>query len=351
MLDNPRLWSALAGANLALSGAVMGGTWSGAGGAIPDGASLEGPPGVVVSDVVVAGPLVVQDLKVTVHGLSHTWCGDIAIRITHVESGQTATLVHRIGVSVPPQPPPLSFGDSSNYGGDYTFGDQVPGDGISNNIWIQAGAGGTNFVIPPQGYRPSGPGSGMLVPILPVFLGSSGAGTWRLTVEDHASGDTGAFAGWTLEILGNCGNPGDGNCCAPHAGGGCDDGICCTTICTLDFACCEVAWDESCALAAQDAPECACEADVDFDGVSDELDGCPTDPLKSEPGSCGCFVPETDTDGDALPDCLDECPLDPLKTLPGVCGCGVSDVDSDADGTSDCDDECPPDPPKLVPGL
>jgi len=36
----------------------------------------------------------------------------------------------------------------------------------------------------------------------------------------------------------------------------------------------------------------------------------------------------------------DQCPDDPDKTQPGVCGCGVPDVDTDGDGTMDCVDNC-----------
>ena len=37
----------------------------------------------------------------------------------------------------------------------------------------------------------------------------------------------------------------------------------------------------------------------------------------------------------------DVCPFDPAKTEPGVCGCGVPEDDADADGTPDCEDLCP----------
>ena len=38
---------------------------------------------------------------------------------------------------------------------------------------------------------------------------------------------------------------------------------------------------------------------------------------------------------------IDNCPLDPLKLEPGVCGCGVPDIgDADADGVLDCVDVC-----------
>ena len=59
-----------------------------------------------------------------------------------------------------------------------------------------------------------------------------------------------------------------------------------------------------------------------------DQDNCPGDPLKTEPGICGCGNPETgDTDGDGALDCIDECPDDPLKTEPGECGCGNSESD------------------------
>jgi acetyl esterase/lipase len=80
--------------------------------------------------------------------------------------------------------------------------------------------------------------------------------------------------------------------------------------------------------------------DSDDDGVPDACDGCPNDPLKTEPGACGCGTPDTDSDGDATPDCIDGCPNDPDKIDPGVCGCGAPDTDTDEDGIADCLDNC-----------
>lgn len=66
-----------------------------------------------------------------------------------------------------------------------------------------------------------------------------------------------------------------------------------------------------------------CEDDGDADGTPDPLDGCPTDPNKTEVGECGCFIPETDSDLDGTPNCNDGCPADQNKTSPGSCGCGT----------------------------
>ncbi|HMW96768.1 MAG TPA: T9SS type A sorting domain-containing protein, partial [Flavobacteriales bacterium] len=85
--------------------------------------------------------------------------------------------------------------------------------------------------------------------------------------------------------------------------------------------------------------------------TADCNDGCPADPLKVEPGICGCGTADTDTDADGTADCNDGCPADPLKVEPGICGCGTADTDTDADGTADCNDGCPADPLKVEPGI
>ncbi|MBL8860209.1 MAG: right-handed parallel beta-helix repeat-containing protein [Planctomycetes bacterium] len=84
--------------------------------------------------------------------------------------------------------------------------------------------------------------------------------------------------------------------------------------------------------------------------VANNTDGCPSDPLKTAPGQCGCGNPDTDTDNDGTADCNDLCPNDPLKIAPGQCGCGNLDTDTDLDGTADCNDGCPNDPFKIAPG-
>ena len=94
----------------------------------------------------------------------------------------------------------------------------------------------------------------------------------------------------------------------------------------------------------------------------------PDDPDKTEPGTCGCAswtrdhttstapwtastaAPTTPTRSRHLrrgagirlrrrrdPDCVDGCPIDPDKTEPGTCG-GVPETDTDLDGTPDCVD-------------
>lgn len=82
--------------------------------------------------------------------------------------------------------------------------------------------------------------------------------------------------------------------------------------------------------------------DADNDSVGDLCDGCLNDPDKTDPGLCGCGVPDEDRDGDGVPDCIDGCPDNPAKSAPGACGCGTpdDDTDSDGDGVPDCIDRC-----------
>lgn len=77
-------------------------------------------------------------------------------------------------------------------------------------------------------------------------------------------------------------------------------------------------------------------ADSDSDGTLDCQETCPSDPLKTAPGICGCGISETDSDSDGNSDCQDSCVSDPLKTAPGLCGCGVSDSDLNTNSIPDC---------------
>ena len=99
---------------------------------------------------------------------------------------------------------------------------------------------------------------------------------------------------------------------------------------------------------------CGCGvADDDFDGdaLADCLDGCPTDADKLVPALCGCGIADTDGDLDGTPNCLDACPTDATKVAAGACGCGVADTDSDIDGVANCLDACPSDATKTAPGI
>ena len=97
-----------------------------------------------------------------------------------------------------------------------------------------------------------------------------------------------------------------------------------------------------------------CDADADDDGVANESDNCPyaanseqADGDGDGPGDACDNCPEqsnpdqADGDGDGVGDLCDDCPDDPGKSEPGICGCGVPDDDVDGDGILNCDDNCP----------
>jgi hypothetical protein len=66
-----------------------------------------------------------------------------------------------------------------------------------------------------------------------------------------------------------------------------------------------------------------CEPNVDGDALPDVCDPCP--------GDAG-----NDADGDGFCESDEICDDDPLKQDPGQCGCGTPDSDSDGNGTADC---------------
>jgi len=88
-----------------------------------------------------------------------------------------------------------------------------------------------------------------------------------------------------------------------------------------------------------------------LDACEPQEDLCPDDPLKSEPGACGCGVSDDDSDSDGTPDCVDACPDWAGGVSPGPCGCVYDGLnvcgecgaprDSDDDTVPDCVDACP----------
>ncbi len=194
-----------------------------------------------------------------------------------------------------------------------------------------------------------------------------------------------------------------GSCLDPAGNGGlgCECAACCLAICALDPFCCNVRWDQVCALEASTTPECSftgngqsqdcnenlipdeceadcngnsqfdgcdiasgssrdcdgnsipdeCQADADQDGHINPCDNCPSHwnigqqdrDLDGVGDACDpCpYDPLPDSDGDGTCDSTDGCPFDSQKTSAGQCGCGVPDVDTDADTVADCVDQCP----------
>lgn len=112
-------------------------------------------------------------------GLNHTWVGDLIIRIRHVPSNTTATLINRPG-----QVGGTGFGFSGDFSAanSYAFAD-----------------GGAAF--PTAGATPIA--SGTYAPATPfaAFNGLNSAGQWEIFASDNAGGDVGGWQSWTLTLV------------------------------------------------------------------------------------------------------------------------------------------------------
>lgn len=83
--------------------------------------------------------------------------------------------------------------------------------------------------------------------------------------------------------------------------------------------------------------------DSDGDGVSDDVDACPSTPSGTQVNAEGCpaeteEVKVMDADGDGVVDADDKCPTTPAGAPVDAMGCAL---DSDGDGVKDFADRCP----------
>jgi MYXO-CTERM domain-containing protein len=154
-------------------------TGSGSGFAIPDGNSTG-----AFSDIVVADNFLVNDITVGLL-LSHSYIGDIAATLTHIDTNTTVDLFNHVS-------------DSSNLNGSYNFNDAFTGD-----LWTVASSGDSSFTIPGGDYFPTGAGSSAKVPMLTTISGLLSSGTWRLKISDYSPGDAGTLGSWSLNLQGS----------------------------------------------------------------------------------------------------------------------------------------------------
>ncbi|NEQ54428.1 MAG: PTPA-CTERM sorting domain-containing protein [Leptolyngbya sp. SIO3F4] len=129
------------------------------------------------SSINVTDSLVITDLSVSLIDFQHTWLGDLKASLTHEDSGRSVTLFNRPGLSINP-----TFGDSSDFGGNYTFADGFAP--IPENI--------VPDILPSGTYGPNNS--------FATFNGLNPFGTWTLTIEDFAISDTGMLGIWQLNI-------------------------------------------------------------------------------------------------------------------------------------------------------
>lgn len=128
----------------------------------------------------------IADVDVNLFGVTHSWVGDLIIRITS-PGGTTADIIVRTGDTTG------GSGDSSDLNGDYTFSDG------GSDWWAAANAAGSSDSIAAGTYEATTTNGGV-VSLAAAFAGEETAGTWTLFASDNSNGDTGSISGWGLNI-------------------------------------------------------------------------------------------------------------------------------------------------------
>jgi hypothetical protein len=154
--------------------------------AIPDS-----DPGGVTDTMNIAGGDTISDLTVIIQA-THTWCGDLAFRLTHDDTATAAQIIDRPGYTT------AGFGCS---GDDY---DVSLNDAHANSVEDECAA-----AVPAI--------AGELSPspdALAAFAGESIGGDWSMLVVDNAGGDTGTLDTWCVDETAG-GDGGDGGTGTP----------------------------------------------------------------------------------------------------------------------------------------
>lgn len=155
-------------------------TGTGDGNAFIDNASVSSTINVSGTTGTITG------VEVTINAMEHTWLGDLTATL---DNGTTSvTLFERVG-----QIGGAGFGDNVDTSGDFTFSD----DG-SDSLWAES-AGVTS--LDGTGFDFSTSGADDVATSLGDFFGQSKDGDWTLTISDGAGGDSGQYAGWTLNLI------------------------------------------------------------------------------------------------------------------------------------------------------
>jgi subtilisin-like proprotein convertase family protein len=165
-ISNMMLRAGLTALALGAAGSASAVTFASTGGpfAIPDNSI----PNSVNSVISVNRSIIVSDVDVIIHGLQHSFFSDLDIYLIH--GGRSIELT-------------TDNQGSRRANGTYIFDDSASSSIVSGTL---ISAGGT--------FRPEQP--------LSSFNGLNALGSWTLRIGDDASGDTGTFAGWSLQING-----------------------------------------------------------------------------------------------------------------------------------------------------
>ncbi|MDF1513713.1 MAG: S8 family serine peptidase [Anaerolineae bacterium] len=132
-----------------------------------------------ISDTItVTDPGLLIDMDVAI-SITHSWVGDLAVTLEHLETGTLIDLVNRPGVTNPDTDLGCSGMDMDN----------ILDDGAP--LAVEDNCQNTMNAYPAGArYSPNEP--------LALFNGETWQGTWRIRVSDHASMDTGILHQWGL---------------------------------------------------------------------------------------------------------------------------------------------------------
>lgn len=144
-------------------------------------------------DIVIADSRpIIGNFFVSLNTFSHTFIGDVSATVTHVNTATTVQLFQRPGRTTSGQ------GCNSNFNGTYILSDLG-----ATTFGSCVGLSGTNAVLAAGTYRASqdqGATDEAAIAIANFFNTQVANGTWRLTITDSASGDTGTLASWTVNF-------------------------------------------------------------------------------------------------------------------------------------------------------
>jgi subtilisin-like proprotein convertase family protein len=155
--------------------------------------------------VIPPGAGTIGDLDIRT-AITHTWVGDLTIRLESPGGASTLMLMNR------PGRPPAAFGRSADFASatPITFDDAAPSGRSAETIGEEppgTACGGTTVVgqtCGPDNYIPAPdptdtPIAG-LGTNLAQFNGTAASGTWTLCVADSAGGDTGTLTSWSMLV-------------------------------------------------------------------------------------------------------------------------------------------------------
>ena len=181
-LARTTLFAALLTGMFAGVGSAASYSYTGAGGALVDGAT---DAGAALFDINVSGTgaTVTSIQSVTLTGFSHTFAGDLGVYLIGPDGTTYSTLV------APPDD------DGANFGGNYTF----VVDATKSTIDGATVGAATTFNIPSGTYAISDYGDGVNPGPRSDFSALAGQpldGTWTLEIDDFYAGETGTLGSW-----------------------------------------------------------------------------------------------------------------------------------------------------------